>query len=152
MTILQLGFWKRESGFSTSQTLHRRATFWLLVSEPGIFGVSGVFLVKPIWNLVFGPREPSHVVDLAEKIIFVFGIPRIDAKTAPKLTRIIPAKSQPTYPPFSGPSQGQSGWLERWKGWSRRDLLRGTGPGSQKPASRHVLWGISGTHQKTQVH
>ena len=115
--------------------------YWLLVSEPGIFGVSGVFLVKPIWNLVFGPREPSHVVDLAEKIIFVFGIPRIDAKTAPKLTRIIPAKSQPTYPPFSGPSQGQSGWLERWKGWSRRDLLRGTGPGSQKPASRHVLWG-----------
>ena len=35
--------------------------------------------------MVFGPQDPSHQVDLAEKIIFVFLIPLIAPQTAPKM-------------------------------------------------------------------
>ena len=51
-----------------------------------------VFPNKIVKNLVFGPQDPSHQVDLAEKIIFVFLIPRIAPKTAPKMTGILVSK------------------------------------------------------------
>ena len=64
-------------------------SFWPQDKNLTLWVGVGEFARKLVLNLVFGPRDPSHQVDLAEKIISVFLIPQIAPQTAPKPAGII---------------------------------------------------------------